>query len=327
MLLIQADARALPLSSESVHCVVTSPPYFNLRNYKVDGQIGLEKTPEAFIAELVAVFREVKRVLRKDGTCWVNIGDSFAANGSSGSQGKTGQRADRTFTASGIPKSIPSGLKNKDLIGIPWRLAFALQAEGWYLRADCIWHKPNPMPSSVLDRPTIAHEYVFLLTKSARYYYDQDAVREKTGSEASPEEYLRALGSNGGADSDRFGKGYQKRSATLTHPLGRNRRSVWTIPTEASGWEHYATFPMALVEPCILAGCPKGGTVLDLFAGIFTGALVARKHDRNFIGVELNPKSLNIARARLAGADDVSEDGKPVFDQPRLNFDTTNDAA
>jgi DNA modification methylase len=241
------------MEPESVHCVVTSPPYWGLRDYGQDGQLGLEPTPEAYVESMVAVFREVRRVLRSDGTVWLNLGDSYAASNVSGPQGTTGDRASRTFTARTTPK-MADGLKPKDLVGIPWRVAFALQADGWYLRSDIVWAKPNPMPESVTDRPTKAHEYLFLLSKSPRYYYDADAVREPHTRDWSTETvgpgYMTAQqGRNDGG----------KRQGDFQHPAGRNLRSVWTIATQPYPGAHFATFPQALVEPCIKAGTSEKG--------------------------------------------------------------------
>jgi DNA modification methylase len=304
--------KAMP--DESVNCVVTSPPYWGLRDYQVEGQIGLEPTPDAFVAKLVAVFREVRRVLRRDGVLWCNLGDSYA--GSWGAQSRPGctdagrlqggsmlsarqiLAHPKGQTHTGSLKNTP-GLKNKDLIGVPWRVALGLQADGWYLRSDIIWSKPNPMPSSVLDRPTTSHEYVFLLARSERYWYDADAIRERTGAEADAAEYAQGIGANTGADADRLGAGYRKNSPTLTHPLGRNRRSVWTIPTEAFPAAHFATFPTALVEPCVLAGCPEDGVVLDPFNGAGTTGVVARRLGRRYVGLEINPAYAEMARKRI----------------------------
>jgi DNA modification methylase len=263
--IIQGDCleglRTLP--DASVHCCVTSPPYWGLRNYGHDGQIGLESTPEEYVTRMVEVFREVRRVLRDDGTLWLNLGDSYAAGGT-GRRDTAGEYADRRAEAFGSgrgngngPKDyaqrlVPDGLKPKDLVGIPWRVAFALQADGWWLRQDIIWHKPNPMPESVRDRCTKAHEYVFLLTKSARYFYDADAVSEASiGTSARP----RFGGSKYGDSSDpkhstKSGNEYQDSGS-------RNRRSVWTITTKPYKGAHFAVMPPDLVEPCIKAGCPE----------------------------------------------------------------------
>jgi site-specific DNA-methyltransferase (adenine-specific) len=289
------------LPDKSVNCCVTSPPYFGLRDYGHEGQIGLEETPEAFVQKMVEVFREVNRVLRDDGTLWLNLGDSYAGGGNyrginSEESLTTKQRSNRG--ARGVSQLLGAcntpGLKAKDLIGIPWRVAFALQADGWYLRQDIIWHKPNPMPESVTDRCTKAHEYVFLLSKSARYYYDSEAIKEP--------------GVKGAAGSS-FNKG-----KTATHQMGRssgkdrsdsdtrNRRSVWTVATKPYRGAHFAAFPPALVEPCILAGCPVGGTVLDPFSGSATTGQVALANGRSYVGCELNPAYHELAQQRLDGA-------------------------
>jgi len=284
----------------------------DLKEYFVPApQIGLEETPDAFVAKLVEVFREVKRVLRDDGTLWLNLGDSYAGSGPSGAsyQSKTtrereGKNSDgafrisKTLAARGLTyaekKPIPpSGLKSKDLIGIPWRVAFALQADGWYLRQDIIWHKPNPMPESVRDRCTKAHEYIFLLSKSARYYFDSLAMQETASK---------------GAAGSHFNTG-----KTATHQMGRssdaervdgdtrNRRSVWTVATKPYKGAHFATFPPDLIRPCILAGCPKDGTVLDPFGGSGTTALVALEEGRKAVLCELNTDYIALAHKRLEG--------------------------
>ena len=251
--------RTMP--AESVHCVVTSPPYFGLRDYGMSGQIGLEPTPEAFTAEMVAVFRELHRVLRKDGTVWLNLGDSYAATtkGSGGHNPKQDSNAGSWMA--NRRWSIPEGLKQKDLIGIPWRVAFALQADGWYLRQDIIWSKPNPMPESVTDRCTKAHEYLFLLSKSERYHYDADAIAET----AKWADDNRAGAGRLTYDGKRQGVAGTGNEAFVKISDTRNKRSVWEVTTQPFSEAHFATFPPALIEPCILAGCPRGGTVLDPF--------------------------------------------------------------
>lgn len=282
------------LPDASAQTCVTSPPYFGLRDYGVDGQIGLEQTPDAYVSEMVAVFREVRRVLKDDGTLWLNLGDSYANDGkwggstggkhASGLHGNTGVGRERKFT----------GMKPKDLIGIPWRVAFALQSDGWYLRQDIIWHKPNPMPESVRDRCTKAHEYVFLLSKSERYYFDYEAIREQ------------AVKGHAGSSFDK-GK-------TAKHQLGRastaerkddglrTKRSVWSVSVKPYKGAHFATFPADLIEPCILAGAPRGGTVLEPFSGSGTTLAVADKHGRKAVGIELNPKYCDLAVARFCSA-------------------------
>jgi len=268
----QGDCLAVlrELPAESVHCCVTSPPYWGLRDYGADGQLGLEKTPEEYIEKMVAVFREVRRVLRDDGTCWVNMGDSYASGkGTCYNPGGGEESLEAAKKASGAyqldrgNKSTleASGLKPKDLCGIPWRLALALQADGWYLRSDIIWAKPNPMPESVTDRPTKAHEYLFLLTKKARYYYDADAVRERDHPDGRKQTVRR--------QTDRFdaiGNAFQDGEHERWSG-SRNRRSVWTIPTAPFPQAHFATFPPKLVEPCIKAGTSEWGCCPECGAG------------------------------------------------------------
>jgi DNA modification methylase len=390
------------LPDESVHCVVTSPPYFGLRDYGCEGQLGLEPTPDGFVAAMVAVFREVRRALRADGTLWLNLGDSYASNPASGgsrSSGLNAKRADdgalhqdnksQNITPTASYKR-PEGLKPKDLIGIPWRVAFALQADGWYLRQDIIWAKPNPMPESVTDRCTKAHEYIFLLTKSARYYYDAEAIAEPV-SESSIERWSQDIENQAGSDRvpgktngamKAVGRKNVKPGAMMaaeptegesTFGFGstRNKRSVWTVTTQPFGEAHFATFPPALIEPCILAGCPERccltcgapwkrelsdrppltsdfserdrfgtgdpgihrklgsaytkqlrenpvvttgwssscechaetapGVCLDPFGGAGTTGLVADRHHRNAILIELNPEYAAMAEKRIRG--------------------------
>jgi DNA modification methylase len=288
----------------SVHCCVTSPPYFGLRDYGMDGQIGLEATPDAFVARLVEVFREVRRVLRDDGTLWLNLGDSYAANRAYQVPSTKGGLKLKHGPAQGVGGAgsvVPDGLKPKDLIGIPWRVAFALQADGYYLRQDIIWSKPNPMPESVTDRCTKAHEYIFMLSKSARYFYDAEAVKEPAVSTDA-----RKF-TDGGRDKQRghgrrhagFNGRYADKIALEGAPATRNRRSVWTVATKPFKEAHFATFPPDLIEPCILAGCPVGGTVLDPFFGAGTTGLVAQNNGRKWIGIELNPEYAAIAKRRL----------------------------
>ena len=302
------DCRAVmaEMPAESVHCVVTSPPYWGLRDYGTDGQLGLEATPEAYVANMVDVFREVRRVLRDDGTLWLNLGDSYARaqetnvpqtkdggapaypiHAKAGSSGGAVGRGDRPGS-----RVASLGLKPKDLVGIPWRVAFALQADGWYLRSDIIWAKPNPMPESVTDRPTKAHEYLFLLSRSARYYFDADAVREGLAG------YERK-GGKATYTADGFTtNGVGSKSLHQMSDAGRNIRSVWTIATEPYPGAHFATFPRKLVEPCVKAGCPEGGTVLDPFAGSGTTLLVAQALGRRGVGIDLNPEYLEMAVRR-----------------------------
>jgi DNA modification methylase len=280
------------MPDQSVHCCVTSPPYFGLRDYGVDGQIGLEPTPDDFVQALVAVFREVRRVLRDDGTLWLNLGDSYSSGG------RTWRAPDTKAPGAREMSTRPDdGMKPKDLIGIPWMVAFALRADGWYLRQDIIWNKPNPMPESVRDRCTKAHEYVFLLSKSPRYYFDSEAVKEDAVSDAPSGNGF--AGRQGGA-CDRpmsGGNGTKER----WQPGGkRNRRSVWSVTTKPFKGAHFATFPPELIQPCILAGCPVGGTVLDPFGGSGTTAGVALAHDRSAVLCELNPEYAELVPARIA---------------------------
>jgi DNA modification methylase len=289
-------ARLRELPEQSVQTCVTSPPYFGLRDYGMADQIGLEQTPDAFVAELVAVFREVRRVLRDDGTVWLNLGDSYAAN-------RSYQVTDNKHINVGndMPMRVPEGLKPKDLIGIPWRVAFALQADGWYLRQDIIWHKPNPMPESVRDRCTKAHEYIFLLSKSERYFYDADAISEPfaddswIGREPSKSPRENADRNDGG------------RMPTTARDK-RNRRSVWTVPTKPYSGAHFATFPPDLIEPCIKAGSKAGDTVLDPFGGAGTTGLVADRLGRNAVLCELNPTYAQMASERIAGENPMFTD-------------------
>lgn len=350
---------------KSVHCCVTSPPYFGLRDYGIEGQIGLEPTVEEFVSKMVQVFRQVHRVLRDDGTLWVNLGDSYAHNGSCGGGSPDGPRQSRMtdkIKQQKMSYKIPKGLKPKDLIGIPWRVAFALQQDGWYLRQDIIWHKPSPMPESCTDRCTKSHEYVFLLTKSPKYFYDADAIREPANWSA---------GTPCGWDTGKGGHGsYHRNGRGKSENIGangesRNKRSVWTVASQPYPSAHFATFPPKLIEPMILAGtsqkgcCSKCGepyypiiekqqirrnrpnnyvkrtgekgsgnscsnsvagikskilewkilcgcnaeitrcTVLDPFAGSGTTLQVAAEHNRQSIGIELNPEYINLISRRL----------------------------
>lgn len=320
------------LPDESVNCCVTSPPYWGLRDYGVEGQLGLERTPEEYVAKMVSVFREVRRVLCDDGTLWLNLGDSYAGYwGDKYAHKPFGE--DRTPDESTpcnkqSPDFKSCGFKPKDLVGIPWMAAFALRADGWYLRQDIIWHKPNPMPESVADRCTKAHEYIFLMSKRKRYYYDAEAIKEDSvtcdirrpygspGANALDKREQpqgqgrpRTAGKWSKEDAQSSGRRIVEnvklaRAAGAPHdsPFGtnRNRRSVWTVATTPFPGAHFATFPPKLIEPCILAGCPVGGTVLDPFGGSGTVGMVAENNGRNSILIELNPKYVEMAKRRTA---------------------------
>jgi DNA modification methylase len=287
------------LPDESVHCVVTSPPYFGLRDYGVAGQIGLEETPEGFVAELVGVFDEVRRVLRSDGTVWLNLGDSYAGGGG-GNYNKTGKTRANGCQVTNVRNRpdwlTAAGVKAKDLIGIPWRVALALQASGWWLRQDIIWHKPNPMPESVTDRCTKSHEYIFMLAKSEKYYFDAESIAEAA---VTPEDTKAGCNFGGNKCADETMSKSNKPGKAWEPTATRNKRSVWTVTTKPFADAHFATFPPDLIEPCILAGCPEGGTVLDPFGGAGTTGLVADRHKRDAILIELNPEYAEMARNRI----------------------------
>lgn len=304
--------RLSELADGSVQTCVTSPPYWGLRDYGHEGQLGLEHTPEEYVAGMVEVFREVRRVLADDGTLWLNLGDSYAGSGkgrnADGTHREGGKQGTNGGTVVGLltKAMTPDGLKEKDLVGVPWRTAFALQDDGWWLRQDIIWAKPNPMPESVKDRCTKAHEYLFLLTKSARYYYDAKAIAEASITNDA----RRPYGSEGAWQMDGRAEdmkhGGQLR--TTEDVSSRNRRSVWTIATKPYSGAHFAVMPEALVEPCVLAGSRPGDTVLDPFTGSGTVGVVALKHGRNFVGTELNPEYATMAEAR------IRDDG-PLFNE------------
>jgi len=340
--------RTLP--DQSVHCCVTSPPYWGLRDYGVDGQLGLEKTPEEYVARLVEIFREVRRVLRDDGTLWLNLGDSYgnpSAGRNDGDHRADGHQGGMSFKAVGTTKHTGNSVKPKDLVGIPWRVAFALQADGWWLRSDIIWAKPNPMPESVKDRPTRAHEYIFLLSKSGTvqfwthsdacldervfekpapdyrwvhrttreetatdpnnpddwrrinlwrghdYYYDHEAIKERAVDPGSWNRNPHSIpaGHEGGTR-----EGLHKIEAS---PY-RNKRDVWTVTTKPYPDTHFAVYPPDLIRPCIRAGCPVGGVVLDPFFGAGTTGLVAKQEGRHYLGIELNQEYIEMAEARIA---------------------------
>ena len=330
------------MPDESVDCIVTSPPYWGLRDYGVFGQIGLEENFQEYLEVLTSVFREARRVLIKTGTAWINMGDSYAGSwgaqsrGNTAGEGSVGIEGTSPLHARQI-KAHPqmqagtgslkrTGLKSKNLIGVPWRLAFSLQADGWYLRDAIIWHKPNPMPESVRDRTTKAHEYLFLLTKSRKYFYDAAAIAEpgilrneapKFPAGWDPENHGR--GEKAGRYKSDKQRGHSRRHAGFNERWDsmskveqcgglRNKRSVWTIPTQPFPGAHFATYPEKLVEPCIKAGCPAGGVVLDPFCGSGTTGIVALRLGRRFIGIELNPEYVEMARRRIS-------DDNPIFNR------------
>lgn len=316
------DLMRLCLPNQSVHCCVTSPPYFGLRDYGHDGQIGLEATPDAYVAKMVAVFREVRRVLRDDGTLWLNLGDSYSRSPAKGGSGPGGKNEDRwgygaaqsarvgssdgEVGRADRPGSRSGGLGEKQLLGIPWRVALALQADGWYLRQDIIWHKPNSMPESVRDRCTKAHEYIFLLSKSPRYYYDAAAIAEPSVAlnehDATGRTKQRVIKSGNKRRTPAKERGCPRDGTGSSIPwqgTHRNRRSVWSVNTKPFRGAHFATFPPDLIEPCVLAGCPVGGMVLDPFGGAGTTGLVAQRHGRGAVLCEINPGYAALAEARM----------------------------
>ena len=298
------------LEPGSAQTCVTSPPYFGLRDYGHESQIGLERTPDEYVAALVAAFRDVRRVLADDGTLWLNLGDSYANDGKWGGH-SSGKHACGGLEHQPIGRNKRyTGLKPKDLVGIPWRVAFALQADGWWLRSDIIWHKPNPMPESVTDRPTKAHEYLFLLTKAERYYYDAKAIAEPATFPDGPNAPDKI--------KPPYGQGYTRRSGNTKRKMGdergrpgshlggsipwegatRNKRSVWTVSTRPYKGAHFATFPPDLIRPCILAGAPVGGVVLDPFGGSGTTGMVAKEHGRRAVLIEAKPDYCALSRDR-----------------------------
>jgi DNA modification methylase len=281
------------LEAGSVQTCITSPPYWGLRDYGEDDQIGLESSPDEYVEQLCLVFDEVWRVLADDGTLWLNLGDSYAGNNSRASNnGRAGFGTERegVFTKTG------EGLKTKDLVGIPWRVAFALQARGWYLRSEIIWHKPNPMPESVTDRPTKSHEHIFLLSKSAKYFYDHEAIKEPA---------IWANDSRNGSGRNTYdGKraendGFIQQSFVTVNDT-RNKRDVWTVPVQPYAGAHFAVYPPALIEPCVLAGSREGDTILDPFSGSGTTGVVALRNGRNYVGTELNPEYAELSRHRIS---------------------------
>jgi DNA modification methylase len=337
------------LDNESVNCCVTSPPYYGLRDYGVDGQIGLERTPEEYIQHLVTGFHEVRRVIKDDGTLWVNIADSYAGSGKGAWKNKNGQKETYVLSPGDAPTKMPKvfeGIKPKDMIGIPWMLAFALRADGWYLRQDIIWSKSNPMPESVRDRCTKSHEYIFLFSKTRHYYFDHEAIKEpiaaatvqrmaqnikgqkgsnRANGGAKTNGTMHAVIAKGNSKSFRGGGAYTQgksfnNSTTVERQTHgnvpnetwlRNKRSVWTVATAHCKEAHFATFPPDLIEPCILSGSREDGIILDPFMGSGTTGMVAANRKRNYIGFELNSDYCKMATKRI-------ESAKAAIDQPTL---------
>ena len=291
------------MEPDSVQTVITSPPYWGLRDYGHPGQLGLEATPAEYVDRMVELFRGVRKALKPDGTLWLNLGDSYASTskGSGGASQKQTSNAGSFYDARKL--ILPDGLKPKDLCGIPWRVALALQADGWWLRSDIIWHKPNPMPSSVTDRPTSSHEYLFLLTRSARYYYDAEAIKEKATGSSNRNTERRFDTSYGKSRSDHAARGIPWDGSDY-----RNKRSVWTMPTRPFKGSHFAVMPPNLVEPCIKAGSRPGDLVLDPFSGAATVGLVARRLQRRYIGLELHADYCEMGRRRI-------ESDAPLFNR------------
>ena len=287
------------LPSKSINTCITSPPYWGLRNYNdEEKQLGMEDTPEEFVDNLVKVFREVKRGLRDDGTVWLNLGDSYSSGGRTTTTNQS-LRGDKNY---GVTRPKPSkGIKPKDLIGIPWRVAFALQQDGWYLRQDIIWNKPNPMPESVKDRCTKAHEYIFLLSKNVKYYFDNEAIQEDSVSINSKGEVGKANSTINIGKSVADKEGFEIRDGLKDMGVYRqkNKRSVWTVTTKPYKDAHFATFPHDLIEPCVLAGCPRDGLVLDPFAGSGTTGQVALAHNRKAVLIELNAEYVQLIKKRF----------------------------
>ena len=313
--IIQGDSLTIlrTLPDNLIDCCVTSPPYFGLRDYQVDNQIGLEKTPSEYVQKLVDVFREVRRILKPTGTLWLNLGDSYAGSGGMGSfvdnKAKKGMSVIKDYNRSGDVE----GIKPKNILGIPWRVAFALQDDGWILRQDIIWHKPNPMPESVKDRCTKSHEYIFLLSKTGKYYYDYKAIQEEaTGYDGRKDDQFKGGIKYEGREHQRWQyknlqeDGQKPNSLHLKRLQGeeylsdvRNKRSVWTVSTKPYSGAHFATFPPDLIIPMIQAGCPEKGLVFDPFMGSGTVAETARRLNRHYLGIELNPEYIKLIEKRL----------------------------
>ncbi len=306
----QGDALTVlkTIPDESVDCCVTSPPYYGLRDYGVSGQIGLESTPEQYIEKLTEVFSEVKRVLKPHGTAWINIGDSYAGSGrGKGDVNKKGRQPKVSHIGDKFdkPQNI-EGYKNKDLIGVPYMLAFALRADGWYLRQAIIWHKPNPMPESVKDRCTKSYEHILLLSKSPKYFFDHNAIKEKAKYDGRKDTTYKGSakyaknGVTGLSPQSFSARGHERWQRNENGEFMRNKRDVWSVCTKPEREAHFACFPQELIVDCIKAGCPVDGVVLDPFIGSGTTAVVAQKLGRNYLGIELNPLYIEIAKRKIA---------------------------
>lgn len=299
-----------------IDCCITSPPYYGLRDYGHADQIGLEETPDQYIENIVKVFREVKRVLKREGTFWLNLGDSYFSDtkGSGGTSDKQASNAGSRYNVRKFQRT--GGLKPKDLIGIPWMVAFALRADGWYLRQDIIWHKPNPMPESVTDRCTKSHEYIFLMSKSQKYFYDAEAIKEKAAYDGRKDtlmkgsaKYATAVVPDQSAHT-MAARGHERWKMNENGEHIRNKRSVWTITTKPYSGAHFATFPEELIIPMVKAGCPEKGIIYDPFGGAGTTALVSHKLNRRFILSEINSEYVQIAEKRI----------RPYLQQQMIEF-------
>jgi len=303
IVLLYGDCRdILPLlEPETIQCCVTSPPYWGLRDYGISEQIGLEKMPDEYVGIMISVFDSIKRVMKSDGTLWLNLGDSYTPQSTHKCLGNRGGNYNQLARDVKDKRHIQTYGKPKDLVGIPWRVAFALQAAGWYLRSDIIWHKPNPMPESVTDRPTRAHEYIFLMSKAEKYYYDSEAIKEDAKS--TDMKKFTDKGKDKKRGHSRRHAGFNGRYAEKLKidgiPKTRNRRDVWTIATKPYKGAHFAVFPPELIEPCILAGTKEGDIVIDPFSGSSTVGHVCKKFKRRYIGIELNKEYLELSPDRI----------------------------
>jgi len=289
------------LGDETVSCCITSPPYWGLRDYGMQGQIGVEDTPEEYVSRIVEVFGQVRRVLKSDGTLWLNLGDTYVGGGRGGDPKMRSHAVESSADKVGRTTKSSASLPAKSLVGIPWRVALALQSDGWILRQDIVWNKPNVMPEPVKDRCTKSHEYLFLFAKSGRYYFDSDAIRERCSEENIKDfERRKTMDNKAGEYGDVRPDLTRDRREYMPEDYMRNRRSVWSVNTKPYKGAHFATWPQDLVKPCVLAGCPEGGVVLDPFHGSGTTGVVANKCGAKYIGIELNPEYVDLSSSRLA---------------------------